>query len=215
MPARTFWLRSSDRTPRCCRQNPHCTSLSPSVRSQGTARDPRAGEQASPNARLLSLVLARSLGAPPRPFPLPFFPAGSVRRGRRPRVYWEIMAPSRAWSGKLAYSYYICMTSASGARGLWLHPRLEVSPAPEATPLRRFLSRQCDRAGGFRLLKILEAWRPVSFFSHSTILFFALLRAPESPRLELRLTKRLGPREPAGPVSSGPKMRRIKPFGEP
>lgn len=157
LPARTFWLRSSDRTPRCCRQNPHCTSLSPSVRSQGTARDPRAGEQASPNARLLSLVLARSLGAPPRPFPLPFFPAGSVRRGRRPRVYWEIMAPSRAWSGKLAYSYYICMTSASGARGLWLHPRLEVSPAPEATPLRRFLSRQRDRAGGFRLLKILEA----------------------------------------------------------
>lgn len=83
LPARTFWLRSSDRTPRCCRQNPHCTSLSPSVRSQGTARDPRWGAGIS-QRQTSELSSGQEPGCASASISSPLFSGGFCTSGQAP-----------------------------------------------------------------------------------------------------------------------------------
>ena len=139
------------------------------------ARDPRAGGQMSREG-CLGLVPSSSPDAPPASSSVLYLSNGGFCASRPEPLRFT------ANLGILAYSYFIFMTSASGAWGLWLHPRLEV-PRPFFQKPRPIKGRRQDRVVAFEGFQ--KPKEPVPSLSNLIVLLPALLRAPGNPRASL------------------------------
>lgn len=142
--ARIFWILGSDRAPQCCQQNlsPHLF-ITLGEEPEGTDGWRKWGREKtdvfSQREGCLGLVPSRS----PMRLRVLFisFPfSGLVLPGQASALRFT------GNPGVLAYSYLICMTSASGARNLWLRLRLEV-PRPVPHPPPRSSRKLCPLKG--------------------------------------------------------------------